>query len=169
MTGDELERCIVMYRKTVWSAAMCYVKNPADADDIVQEVFLELYRREKGFNNEEHIKAWLIRCAVNRSKNLLCSHWYRFSESLDSAENKEYPDDTEKSSADLPGLFLRLSPKNRIAMYLHYVEGYSVSETAKMLGITQTAAGVRLMRGRKQLEKLLNNERSDLNGLQNDC
>lgn len=169
MTGDELEMYINRYRKTVWSAAMCYVKNPSDADDIVQEVFLKMYTHEGSFTDDEHIRAWLIRCAVNMSKNLLRSHWYKFSEPLEIAENKEYSGNADNDTVDLPALFLKLSPKNRIVVYLHYYEGYSISEISGMLKITETAVGVRLMRGRKQLKKLIDDERSDINGLQKNC
>ena len=168
MTEEELERCIVLYRKMVWSAALCYVKNPADADDIAQDVFLKLYTYDGSFENEEHIKAWLLKCAVNRSKNILRSHWYRFSQPLEAAVNKEYLDDKD-SGFELPELFGKISPKNRIALYLHYIEGYSVEETARLLNISKSAAGVRLMRGRKQLEKLIADERGKGNELQKDC
>lgn len=169
MTEDELERCIALYRKMVWSAALCYVKNPADADDVVQDVFLKLYTYGGRFDNDEHIKAWLLKCAVNRSKNILRSHWYRFSQPLEAADNKEYFDDKDSGVIELPELFKKISSKNRIALYLHYIEGYSVEETARLLNISKSAAGVRLMRGRKQLEKLIADERGNGNELQKDC
>ncbi|MBQ9384311.1 MAG: sigma-70 family RNA polymerase sigma factor [Ruminiclostridium sp.] len=168
MTGEELEQYILKYRKTVWSAALCYVKNPTDADDIMQDVFLKMFTYDGTFDGEEHIKAWLIRCAINRSKNLLRSHWYKFSAPLEAAMNKLCSDDKEHCQSELPAMFMKLSPKNRVVFYLHYYEGYSIAETARILKISESAVGVRLMRGRKQLEKALNNEGSENNGSQND-
>ena len=169
MTGKELEQYVIKYRKAVWSAALCYMKNSADADDVVQDVFLKLFTYDGTFDSEEHIKAWLIRCAINRSKNLLRSHWYKFSAPLEAAMDKPYIDDNRHSGNEMPAMFMKLSPKNRVVFYLHYYEGYSIAETARILNISESAVGVRLMRGRKQLEKALNNERSENNGLQNDC
>lgn len=168
MTGDELEQYIIKYRKTVWSAALCYLKSPADADDVVQDVFLKLFTYSGSFESEEHVKAWLIRCAINRSKNLLRSHWYRFSAPLEAAVDKPYNDCKESGGYEMPALFLRLSSKNRVVFYLHYYEGYSIAETAKILNISESAVGVRLMRGRKQLERSLKDEGSESNGLQKD-
>lgn len=166
MTGEELESCIIKYRKTVWSAALCYVRNPVDADDVTQDVFLKLFTYSGNFESEEHIKAWLIRCAINRSKNLIKSHWYKFSEPLEAASDKPCCS-TENEEYELPFLFMKLSPKNRAAMYLHYQEGYSIAETAGLLNISESAVGLRLMRGRKQLEKALNKEGNECNELQN--
>ena len=62
-------------------------------------------------------------------------------------------------------LFLKLGEKNRTAMYMHYCEGYSVKEIAKITETNESAVLSRLMRGRKQLGKLLNSERSADNGI----
>ncbi|HBI51357.1 MAG TPA: RNA polymerase subunit sigma [Ruminococcaceae bacterium] len=162
MTESEFEHYFMLYKETVWSAAFCYVKNAVDADDISQEVFLKLYTYSGEFSGSEHIRAWLLRCTVNRSKDHLRSHWQKYSEPLESIPEQEdtKPDDTDSLSE----VFMKLSRKLRITMYLHYYQGYSVTETAKLLGISESAVGVRLMRGRKKLGKLLSEERNEYNG-----
>lgn len=82
MTESEFERLIELYSGTVYRTAYCRTGNAADAEDIMQETFLRLYASDTTFNNDEHIKAWLIKTTVNLGKNLLKSGWYRLSEPI---------------------------------------------------------------------------------------
>lgn len=169
MTGEELERYISMYHRTVWSVALSCVRNPSDADDIAQDVFFKLFTSGGSFDSDEHVKAWLIRCAVNRSRNILRSYWHRFSEPLEKAGSIEYSDNKDRDTYISSAMFMKLSRRNRAVIYLHYFEGYSISEISGLLGISETAVSTRLMRGRKQLKELLTDERNEDHGLQNDC
>ncbi len=161
MRDEMLEKYVRLYRKTVFGTAMCFVKNPCDADDIAQEVFLKLYTHEGSFDSDEHVRAWLIRCAVNLCKSLLRSYRYRFSVPLEAAENAAYPDSTDSTA--LTELLQTLSKRNRAAVYLHYYAGYSAAETAQILGISESAVMARLSRGRKQLRAVLQEERNENN------
>ena len=153
----EFERCVKLFHNTVFTAAYCCVKNPYDADDITQEVFFKLYTCGKEFESDEHIKAWLIRCAVNRGRNLLHSHWYRFSEPLDAA-NELAVNDSHSYESELLRLLKSLKAKYSVVLYMYYYEGYSTVEIAKILHITENAASIRLRRGRQKLKKLLTDE-----------
>ena len=77
MSGNELKRYVELYRANVTNAALFIVKNPADAEDIVQDVFLKLCIHTGEFKNDEHVKAWLLRCAINSSLNLIRSSWHK--------------------------------------------------------------------------------------------
>ena len=59
------------YRDTVFRVAFTYLKNSADADDVCQDTFVALYRSGRDFEGEDHLKAWLIRVAINRCKSML--------------------------------------------------------------------------------------------------
>lgn len=157
MTAQELEYYVRLYKQSVCATAMCIVKNISDADDVTQDVFLRLYTYDGSFESDEHVKAWLLRCTINRSRDTVRSHWYKFSQPLSAAENVTY---TEKTDDMLP-LVMKLGRKCRYTMYLHYYEGYSVSEIAKMSGLSESAVKSRLLRGREQLKKMLGNERID--------
>ena len=74
MTAAELERYVELYKQSVCATAMCIVKNISDADDVTQDVFFRLYTYEGSFVNDEHVKAWLLRCTVNRSRDILRWH-----------------------------------------------------------------------------------------------
>lgn len=159
MNAKEVERYLTLYRSNVLTTALCYVKQPGDAEDILQDVFFSLYTYEGSFNEDEHVKAWLIKCTVNRCKDLLRSHWRRYSVPLDTVDEQVHYD---RYGDELFELIHRLGKNNRIVLYMHYYEGYSVEETAAILGISANAVSSRLKRGRQQLKKLIEEERSDI-------
>lgn len=61
----------------VFSAAFSATGNKEDADDVVQDTFLKYWDTDQDFTDENHIKAWLLRVAINRSRDLLRSFWHR--------------------------------------------------------------------------------------------
>ena len=61
------------YKNTVYSVIFNYVQNTEDTADLLQDVFIKLFSVEEEFQSEEHLKAWLIRVAINRCKNHLRS------------------------------------------------------------------------------------------------
>ena len=65
------------YRNNVYAAAFSICKNQADADDVVQDTFLQYYMTHKEFEHETHIRAWLLRVAINKAKNIQTSFWHR--------------------------------------------------------------------------------------------
>lgn len=159
MTDSELERYMRLYYRSVYRTVLCRCRDPQDADDVAQDVFLRLYTCGNTFNDDEHIKAWLLRCAINRSTDLIRSGKRRESLPLKAAQEAVHYDEKDKETGRVFELFLKLSEKNRTAMYMHYCEGYTVKEIAEMTGSKESAVLSRLMRGRKQLEKLLDSER----------
>jgi len=82
MDNDKLTEYIERFQPTVYRVAYSYVKNRSDAEDITQEVFLKLYRAEDKFVSDENVKAWLIRVAINMSKNSLSSFWCKHKSDL---------------------------------------------------------------------------------------
>ena len=161
VTDNELEYYIRNFRKSVYNAVLCYVRNPSDAEDITQDMFLKLYTYDKSFNDDEHVKAWLLRCAINECKNHLRSHWYRFSSPLESAETLTYNDKVEYDDEMLK-IMKKLSRNNRIALYMYYYEGYTIEEIGRILDVSPDTVSSRLHRGRQQLKKLLSEERNGL-------
>ena len=75
MNNEQFTRLTRRYIDTVFRVALNYLRSPADAEDVTQTVFEKLLREKKVFENEEHIRAWLIRVAVNECKKLLRSPW----------------------------------------------------------------------------------------------
>lgn len=155
MTENELKRVIGLFGRNVFNTAYCYMKSYADAEDIRQEAFIKLYTCKKSFESDEHIKAWLLRVTANLCKNMLKSYWYRMTVPLDKANDVE----AEKQGEDgFVSYLFRLKPKYRIALYMHYYEGFTVKEIAMILSEKEPTVLSRLSRGRKQLKDILSEE-----------
>lgn len=153
MDDNELCRYIKLYHQTVYRAAVSLVHNTAEADDIVQETFVKLFNSNKSFNSDEHCKAWLIRTAINLSKDLLRSFRYIRTEELSETIPAESRDERELAEA-----LAELPSKYRLVIHLHYFEGYSSAEIAEILGISTTAVTTRLARARERLKSFMTAE-----------
>jgi RNA polymerase sigma factor (sigma-70 family) len=148
---NEFVRCAVeKYSKTVAKTAFAYLKNTADAEDVTQEVFLTLMQKAPAFESEEHLKAWLIRVTINKSRDFLKSGWFKSRTPL----YEELPYLTSEQN-DLLAAVLSLDVKYRLPIHLYYYEGYSIKEIAEILGERATTIGTRLARGRKILKDIL--------------
>lgn len=85
------------YMDTVFRVAYGWLKNPDDANDVTQDVLIELYKTDKAFESDAHLKNWLIRVTVNRCKMLFRSPWRRHEDIDDYAETLSFgqPQDGE--------------------------------------------------------------------------
>lgn len=151
-TEDAMEK----YRDNVFAAAFSILKNPDDADDIVQETFLAYHRETKDFESEEHIRAWLLRVAINKAKNESRKLFRRARVPLE-----EYMETLIFETPAAENLFeevMKLPSKYRIVLHLFYYEDYPVKDISAMLGVSESNVKVRLNRGRKLLKGLLEEE-----------
>lgn len=147
------------YRDNLFAAAFQICKNAADADDIVQETFLQYYVAKKEFDSEEHIRAWLIRVAVNKAKNVNRSFWRQNKVPLE-----EYMESLAFETPKEETLFetvMNLPQKYRMVIHLYYYEDYSVREIAQILRIKEGNVKARLSRGRKLLKEALKEDWDD--------
>jgi len=158
---DKLTDSVKAYRDTVFRVALGYVKNVHDADDVTQNVFMKLYNYNKTFNTDESEKAWLIRVAINESKDLLKSVWSKHRNDLD--ESIIAPVYDEFGIRDY---VKNLKPKYRTVIYLHYYEGYSTKEIAAILKMPQSTITTHLNRARKQLKENITKEEDNYGKLQ---
>ena len=71
------------YQDNLFAVAFNVCKNAADADDIVQETFMQYYLANEEFDSEQHIRAWLIRVKINKAKNVTLSFWRQHKFSLE--------------------------------------------------------------------------------------
>ena len=136
----------------VYRLAAARVKNKYDADDILQEVFLRFIKVKDKVENDEHLKALLIRITINCSKSMLSSSWFKRTESLSESFGvlDEYSDTLDA--------VLRLPKKYRTVIHLHYYMGYSVNEISSILKSKPSTVKSQLHRARKQLKIELEGE-----------
>ena len=147
----EAERLVNTYSDLILRLSYTYLKSTHDAEDICQNVFLKLLTGGYTFDSAEHEKAWVIRATANACKDSLRAAHRRCVglEAVAEAAAPEAPD-----SAVLDAV-MALPQKYREAVYLHYYEGYSVREIAKLLGRSEAAVSAHLSRGRKSLRTTL--------------
>ncbi len=159
MDSAEYTRIAEKYTDTVYKAVFSYCKNKADAEDAVQNTFLKLLKANISFTDEEHIKRWLIRAAVNECKNMWKSYWRKNSVSLEVLEESGVYAASEEGgisdSCDLARQILSLPQKYSLVIHLYYYEGYSSGEIAQIMSISEANVHTRLNRGRKKLKEIL--------------
>jgi RNA polymerase sigma-70 factor (ECF subfamily) len=140
------------YKDTVFRVALNALGSPADADDIVQETLLRLWKRSEPFASKAHARHWLIRVTLNLCKNVFRAPWRKHVPLEDLDETAVF--DTPEQGA-LYAEVMALPEKYRTALYLFYYEGYSVKEIAKLLGVSQSVVTTRLSRARQALKSEL--------------
>ena len=141
------------YRDRLFAAAFQVCGNAADAEDAAQEALLRYHISEKQFESEQHIRAWLLRVAINCAKNVSRSFFRRNTVPLE-----DYMDSLEFDSGESREIFrevMSLPEKYRLVIHLYYYEDYSVAEIGRILGLTESNVKVRLSRGRQLLKKAL--------------
>ena len=141
------------YRDRLFAAAFQVCGNAADAEDAAQEALLRYHISEKQFESEQHIRAWLLRVAINCAKNLSRSFFRRNTVPLET-----YMETLEFDSGESREIFrevMNLPETYRLVIHLYYYEDYSVAEIGRILGLTESNVKVRLIRGRQLLKKAL--------------
>lgn len=153
MKHTDIQEIVHRYYKNIIMLAFTYTKSMEDAEDVAQDVFLELLEKKKSFESEEHRKAWLIRVAINKSKNMMNSFWKK-----KRSELQEVCGSMEEADLDLIRAVFSLKPGYRIPIHLFYYEGYSIHEIAELLHEKDSTICTRLERGRQQLKKILGSD-----------
>ncbi len=154
-----IEAAVEKYKQSLFAAAFAVCGNPDDSDDAVQEAFIKYYSSDKEFESEEHLKAWLIRVAVNRAKDISSSFWKRNRVSWEEYMETvtfEAPEDSDLFSA-----VMKLDEKYRAVIHLYYYEDYQIKEIAEILGSSESAVKSRLSRARKLLKIMLSEDWND--------
>ena len=152
----EVAQAIERYADTVKRLCMVYLKNYADSEDIFQTVFLKYALHRAAFESPEHENAWFIRVTINACKDLLHSAFRRKTVSLEQVAGLRQV--TEPEHREVLEAVLSLPEKYRVAVYLHYYEGYSAPEIAKLTGRNVNSVYTLLNRGKMLIKEALVNE-----------
>jgi len=153
------EVVVEKYRDNLYAAAFSVCRSAEDAEDVVQDTFLKYHTLHKQFENEQHIKAWLLRVAINQSKTIAGSFWRR-----NAAPLEDYIETLSFQAPEDRGLLeavMALPEKYRVVIHLYYYEDYDIRDITKILHVSESAVKTRLSRGRKLLKATLKEEWND--------
>lgn len=150
----EAERVVEQYGDMLYRLCLVALGSRADAEDAVQDTLLRYLQKAPAFASREHEKAWLIRVAANRCRDLRRFRLRHPHTGLEEVAGRcAEPGDRAVLEA-----LMSLPEKFRVVLLLHYVEGYSTGQIAPMIGRTPSAVKMRLQKGRKLLEQAYGRE-----------
>lgn len=151
-----VEEVVMEYGDMLFRICLVMLCNEQDAQDAVQDTFCRYLERAEKFTDREYEKAWLIKVAANRCRDLHRGRARHPSVRLEDVG--EYCDFPEQSEVLME--LMNLPDKLKTVIYLHYIEGYKTAEIARMLGISMDAVKKRMQRGRERLRLSLYSEGS---------
>lgn len=172
--GDEraYETLVLQYQQPVYNLVYRLMDEPDDASDIVQEVFLKVFRNIASFRGQSSLKTWLYRIAVNEAHNH--RRWFnRHKRKETGLENEEENSRSYQDTLHDPGrspfelalnhetrvliedALAQVNPNFRAAVVLRDIEDLSYEEIAEVLQLSLGTVKSRILRGREALRRQL--------------
>ena len=150
-----LDEVIEKYIGTLYRLAIIRMQNKEDAEEVVQDTFLKLIEyvnKNRTFNDDEHLKAWLLTVATNRSKSILTLYWNRNTEGMDGLKELAAAPTEDSYAYDY---VLRLPEKYRVAINLFYYEQLTTEQIAGIMRTKEATVRSYLHRGREKLKIMM--------------
>lgn len=151
LQADFIQRVRACERR-LYRVARTMLTQECDCEDAVQEALLRAWDRRETLRQEAYFDTWLIRILINQ-----CKTFYRRRPPEPAELTEDIPQVTSEETPLLEAL-MGLPRKQRVTLELHYIEGYSVAETARILRLPEGTVKWRLKRGRELLKQSLNRE-----------
>jgi RNA polymerase sigma-70 factor (ECF subfamily) len=150
------------YAPRVFSLACRMTGSPTTGEDLLQDIFLLVYRKLAGFKGEAALGTWVYRLAANCCVDYLRSRHHRFDQASDALDDQLPPRASvarlSPDRVDLERAIAQLPPGYRAAFVLHDVEGYDHREIAAMLGIAEGTSKSQVHKARMRMRELLSAE-----------
>lgn len=147
-TNDRISESVDKYGDMIRRICFLNLKNPADVEDIFQEVFLKFFLHYDSFENEEHAKAWLCKVTFNQCKDLRKSFWKN---KISSIEDMEIPCQNPEQSNVISAV-LALPRDWKQIIYMHYYEGMTIPEIANVMNKNSNTVYTNLRRAKERLK-----------------
>ena len=152
MTKEQFSAKILAMERSLYCVSKSLLRNDEDCADAIQNAILKAYGKLHTLKNEEYFKTWVTRIVINESYAILRANkrlvsYEEYMSDEQAAEEEEYSPVFEEIT--------KMKEKYRIPFVLHYVEGYTTAEIAKMLSLSEGAVKTQLFRARNQLKAQL--------------
>ena len=151
LKADFIQRTLACERR-LYRVARTMLPQECDCEDAVQEALLRAWDSLGTLRQESYFETWLIRILINQ-----CKTFYR-RRPPESAELAEDIPQSPPEETPLLEALMALPRRQRVTMELHYIEGYTVAETARILHVPEGTVKWRLKRGRDQLREIIKRE-----------
>lgn len=155
LTDREFTAAAERHLDMVYRIALNWFREPADAEDAAQNAMLRLWRAEKPFADDEHLRRWLVRVTLNECKRISAHPWRRRTVPLENCPEPVFSDPARQT---LFQEVMTLPSKYRVPLYLYYYEGNGVREIGEMLEVKTSTIQTRLARARAKLKTQLEEE-----------
>lgn len=152
MSNDEFARRLEEIRPMLFRICCMQLSNPSDREDAIQEAVFKAWKKRNSLREKQYFNTWFVRILLNECHNIQ-KHQHR---ALPMDAHPAARSDSDASH--LRWALEALDEKQRMCILLHHIEGYPVRDVARMLKISESAAKLRLLRGRKHLKELLSEE-----------
>lgn len=146
--SDRVRAC----ERRLYRIARTMLKSDADCEDAVQEALLKAWAKLPALREDAYFETWLMRILINQ-----CRTFYRRRARAEVELTEDIPS-RETGDSTLLDALMKLPEKPRVALELHYIEGYDVKACARMLGVPEGTVKWRLHQGRKLLKRELGEE-----------
>ncbi|MDB5230033.1 MAG: sigma-70 family polymerase sigma factor [Chitinophagaceae bacterium] len=147
------------YARAMYNTSLRIVNNPADAEDVLQEAFLDAFRNLERFEFRSGFGSWLKRIVVNKSINYVRrknSNWIELQDHHDLfVENEIDENEMEFKLEEVRRCIQKLPDGYRTILCLHLIENYKQETIADILGVSHTTVRTQYMRAKKKLLELL--------------
>lgn len=135
-------------RQSLYKAAICYVKNPEDAADIIQDTILTAFEKIGDLREPKYFRSWLIRMLINKCKDFLEKRSWEVA--FGEIPERECRDGVLEHMI-YEEMLQKAGEKYKDILVLYYVEGFTSREIAGMLEMKEPTVRTRLKRGREKL------------------
>lgn len=149
--NQQAERLLGEYGNSILRLAYSYLHQMSDAEDVLQDTIIQYIKNSPSFESTAHEKAWLMRVAINISKNKIAYKKKR--ETLELDENLFIKE--EKDLKFVWDAVKNLPSKYSEVIHLFYHEGYTTAQIAAMLSKNEATVRSLLHRGREKLKVML--------------
>ena len=167
---EAFRKLVEVYKNQVYNTCLGFLQNEEDAEEIAQDVFIEVYKSVKSFRGDSQISTWIYRIATTKSLEFIRKRKrkkrFAFLQSLNS---DDHYDTARHASFDHPGVIMerkeqartlfktieQLPESQRVVFTLHKVEGLPYQEIADVLDTSVSSVESLMFRARKNLQKKL--------------